>query len=90
METAYKDLEVCILGILQRAITETRTMVLMGQTEKAADLLDALDNIPRHLANWQESSKFEIQAQLSYFMEKYPNHLTNYVEVFETKRSLIW
>jgi len=83
------DLELCILGILQRAITEARSMTLAGEGNKTADLLDSLDNIPRHLANWSESSMQEIHEQLSVFMKKYSDHYTDYVKVIESGESLI-
>lgn len=87
--TLNPDLERCILGVLQRAITEARSMTLAGEGNKAADLLDALDNIPRHLANWSESSAHEIHEQLSVFMKKYSDHCTDYIKVVELRESLI-
>ncbi len=83
------DIELCILGILQRAMTEARTMTLAGEGNKAADLLDALDNIPRHLANWSDSSIQEIHEQLSVFMKKYSDHYTDYLKVIESKEPLL-
>jgi hypothetical protein len=80
-----EGLRACLLGILQRGITEARSCALAGEANKAADLLDALDNIPRHLARWTESSEREIQDQLGAFDRSHPNHQTSYQSSFEER-----
>jgi hypothetical protein len=69
----------CLLSILQRGITEARTSALCGDLQTAADLLDALDNIPRHLQTWSPQSEREISEQLSTFQRAHPDHATDYV-----------
>ena len=51
----------------QSLITEARSCALAGENKRAADLLDALDNLPRHLANRETGSEREIMMQLEVF-----------------------
>lgn len=84
------NLERCLLGILQRGITEARFLSLTGENRKAADLLDALDNIPKHLANWNdELSESEIETQLSCYMKLNPNSVTNYLLIYNSRHDLL-
>jgi hypothetical protein len=68
----------CLLGILQTGIIESRSLAYEGQLGYCADLLDTLDNIPRHIFRWTERSEEEIAIQLSAFSKKYPHHQTDY------------
>lgn len=80
----------CLLGILQRGITEARSSALTGENRLAADLLDALDNIPRHLANWTSNSEFEIAMQLDAFQKQHPDHITNFSVILREHRQVIY
>ena len=82
IDDATKD---CLLSILQRGITEGRTLALCGQLEAVADLLDALDNIPRHLANWSDKSESCILGQMQTLMQSVPTLPTNYAWMFENR-----
>lgn len=73
------NLQHSLLSILQRGITEARTSALCGDLRKTADLLDALDNIPRHLSDWNEHSEQDVTGQLSAFQRAHPDHDTDYV-----------
>jgi len=77
------SLENCLLGILQRGITEARAAFLVGDTKRAIALLDTLDNLPRYLAMWTEDSERQIELQLQLFREAYPDHSTDYVYVLK-------
>jgi len=79
----------CILSILQRGLTEARAMAEGGDTKAAAALLDALDNLPRHLASWGRNSETEIRIQLQCFANAYPAHQTDFVSLFDAKESLL-
>ena len=70
-----------LLEILQRGITEARSFALTGDSAICADLLDALDNIPRHLADWGPTSQHEVEEQLRTFDQMYPNHCTRYLDL---------
>ena len=83
------NLEICLLGILQRGIIEARSLSLTGDSKKAADILDALDNIPIYLSSWSEDSEQKIETQLQCFGEIYPNHYTDYLAVLRTRSSLL-
>ena len=74
--------QLALLGILQRGITEARALALTGHAEQAAELLDALDGIPRHLARWRPESSREIERNLKAFRERYPDHATDYPSVW--------
>jgi hypothetical protein len=74
----------CILAILQRGITEARSLVLCGETKKAALLLDALDNLPRHLAEWNDESESQIATQLKCFRDAVPDHPTDFARMLES------
>jgi hypothetical protein len=73
------ELYACLLGILQSGITNARSLAYEGKAACCADLLDALDNIPRHIFRWTERSEKEIAMQLSAFSKKYPHHETDYL-----------
>jgi hypothetical protein len=73
------NLKQCLLSILQRGITEARTSALCGDVRRTADLLDALDDIPRHLSAWNEDSERGVTEQLSAFQRAHPDHDTDYV-----------
>ena len=73
------NLQQCLLSILQRGITEARSSALCGDVRRTADLLDALDNIPRHLYAWNENSEREVAEQLSAFQRAHPDDDTDYV-----------
>jgi hypothetical protein len=81
------NLHICLLSILQRGITEARTCVLRGDAQKAADLVDALDSIPRHLHAWNENSAHELAEQLAAFHRSYPDHDTNYPDLLNRRVS---
>lgn len=53
-----------LLGIPHRGITEARSLALTGAAERAAELPDALDGIPRHMAHWRPESSHEIELSL--------------------------
>ena len=79
------DVKQSLLGILQRGITEARTSALCGDLQRAADLLDALDNIPRHLHAWSDASEREITAQLAAFQQAHPDHETDFVGLLDRR-----
>lgn len=79
----------CLLSILQRGITEARSMALVGESEKAALLLDALDNVPRHVASWTQGSESEIRSQLRAFAQANPEHPTDYTWMLENRESIL-
>ena len=58
------DLRRCLLGIIQRAITEARSSALRGRRQEAAAILDALDGIACQLASWHAGSLAEILLQV--------------------------
>lgn len=70
-------------------LTEARYCVLVGENKKAANLLDALDNIPRHLASWTLSSESEISMQLKTFRKQHPNHPTDFMTILCERRKLV-
>jgi len=80
----------CLLGIIQRGITEARSCALSGHNKATADLLDALDNIPRHLAKWMPDSEREIAVQLETFQKQHPNHATDYAAIFKKRRQTLY
>jgi hypothetical protein len=84
-----RELECCLLSILQRGITEARTLALTGEACAAAQLLDALDNIPRHLADWSGDSEQEIRTQLAAFQDGWREHPTNYVGLLDCRVDLL-
>lgn len=79
----------CLLGMLQRGITEARAMALTGDNKAASALLDALDNIPRYLDSWTERSEQEIESQLACFRDAFPAHCTDYLAVFQSRTPLL-
>ena len=81
-------LRACLLSILQRGITEARACALTGDPEKAAQLLDALDNIPAHLHRWQPDSEQQIALQLEAFLQVYPDHETDYLRILQERTDL--
>lgn len=85
-----KQTQNCLLGILQRGIAEARSCALLGENQIAADLLDALDNIPRHLANWTSNAELEIMMQLETFQKQHPNHATDFVTIFRQRRQVLY
>ena len=78
-------LKACLLGILQRGITEARSLAYGGNAKVCADLLDALDNIPVHLYSWRDDSEDSIRTQLSTFRRMYPDHTTDYVHALSQR-----
>jgi hypothetical protein len=80
----------CLLGILQRGIAEARSCALVGENKKAANLLDALDNIPRHLANWTPNAELEIIMQLETFGKQHPDHATDFAAIFRQRRQVLY
>ena len=83
------ELKECLLGILQRGLVEARGFALCAQHKKAADLLDALDNLPRHIANWSVHSESEIEQQLEVFDTAYPDHETRYAELLRHRQQTL-
>ena len=64
----------CLLSILHRGITKARTLSYEGKSEVAADLLDALDNIPRIIFLGREDYKDQLLEQLDTFDKQHPEH----------------
>ena len=85
-----EQIQKCLLGILQRGITEARSCALLGESKTAADLLDALDNIPRHLANWRPNSELEITTQLDIFRKQHPNHATDFAAILRQRLQVLY
>jgi hypothetical protein len=85
MNPVDDNLRNCLLSIMQRGITECRSFALSGNLEAVACLMDALDNMPRHLAHWTEVSELEIKDQLDTLMQSVPTLPTNYVWMFENR-----
>jgi hypothetical protein len=85
-----EQIQKCLLGILQRGITEARSCALVGENKTAADLLDALDNIPRHLANWTPDSEIEIAMQLDTFRKQHPDHATDFAAILRQRRQVLY
>ena len=85
-----EETQKCLLGILQRGITEARSSALAGENKVAADLLDALDNIPRHLANWTPNAEPEITMQLETFWKQHPEHATDFAAIFRQRRQVLY
>lgn len=86
MDTGMLDV---LLRVLQRGVTEARTCALVGDVERAAALLDALDNIPRHLAAWSQASEQAVLLQLRSFDNAYPNHATQYASLVVNRTSVL-
>jgi hypothetical protein len=86
--TIDPKVKACLLGIIQRGITEARSLTLTGESKQAAAILDALDNIPKHLHSWSDNSEREIEIQLHCFKDGYPSHYTDYLKLFQDRTSL--
>ena len=84
-----EDLRRILLGVLQRGITEARTLLLTGDVATGTDLLDALDGIPRHLGNWTATSFSEIRTNLNGFAQRHRDHSTDYEWVLNEMRDLL-
>lgn len=78
-----------LLGILQRGISEARTLLLTGDVVAATDLLDALDGIPRHLGNWTVTSFPEVRTNLVAFAQRHRSHSTDYEWVLNEMADLL-
>ena len=77
-----------LLSILQRGVTHARALSLEGRNKTAADLLDALDNIPRAVACGSEALEDEIVDQLKTFKNLHPEEVTNYCWMLENRQSI--
>ena len=79
-----EDLRRILLGVLQRGITEARTLLLTGDVATGTDLLDALD-----LGNWTATSFSEIRTNLNGFAQRHRDHSTDYEWVLNEMRDLL-
>lgn len=69
----HRDLQLRILYILERSYTELGQLTLRGNTEQAYQLVQAMENLPRHLMKWQDHSLDEILRDLGAYKKRYPN-----------------
>ena len=90
MKSMDEQIHKCLLGILQRGITEARSYALVGENKIAADLLDALDNLPRHLANWTPNSELEIAEQFYTFKKQHPDHVTDFAAILRQRKQVLY
>ena len=78
----------CLLSILQRGIAQARSLCCDGNSQVAADLLDALDNIPRAIFDGTEPYPGALLEQLDVFDKLHPEHcMTGFRWMFENKYS---